>query len=103
MDDRPSNVVLTVRLTPTMSGRLHALADRQKTTRSELVRELIERAVTGEPLTIQNLEKSLRFIHVAMDALLRHHPREGIRDEVLKIQKAIASQIESTPIMEARS
>ncbi len=102
MGKRSEEVFLSVRLTPAMNARLHALADREKTTRSDIVRELIDRALHGEPLTIQNLEKSLRFIHVAMDALLRHHPREGIRDEVLRIQKAIASQIESTPIMEAR-
>ncbi|MDO6414358.1 CopG family transcriptional regulator [Sphingomonas sp. BIUV-7] len=102
MDDRSNNVVLTVRLSPALSGRLIALADTQKTTRSALVRHLIERALSGDPVTVQNLEKSLRFIHIAIDALLRHHPQVGIRDEVLRIQKAVATHIESTPILEGR-
>lgn len=96
MEHRNSKSILKVTLPSGLMDKLASHAEERQLSKSEVIRVLIERAVTGESAGQRALENSMTFVHIAADAVLKTMCPEGVRDEVHAAHRALRNGNRST-------
>lgn len=102
MESGSSKYILRVRLPRTLINQLDAHAEEQEMSRGEVIRRLLERAVSGEAATQRALENSMRFAHIGIDAILRDLCPDGVREEVHQRHATLKSAANSAGLRGVR-
>ncbi len=103
MEHSSSRRFLKIGVSQDLFERLNAFAKERNMSPNQAARLIINRTLGVVPISQRTVENSLGFVHLAVDAILRHGYHPEVREEVLTRHRWLRRQLaEADPREEVR-